>query len=124
VLFAQEKIAVIDGALYAYFTNDAGIMNQKWKPGRLDILEAIEQQISFFTTMGYRQIAYQRASEYVANICSQLQYISQMQDCLEQKNMPGSVETSCVTAFVNTNGGDISICWITMKHTKWPGLGR
>jgi glycosyltransferase involved in cell wall biosynthesis len=85
VLFAQEKIAVIDGALYAYFTNDAGIMNQKWKPGRLDILEAIEQQISFFTTMGYRQIAYQRASEYVANICSQLQYISQMQDCLEQK---------------------------------------
>lgn len=48
VLFEQEKIAFIDQPYYAYFINCEGIMNGKWKPQRLVIFEAFEQQISFF----------------------------------------------------------------------------
>lgn len=33
LVYAAEKVAVIPGALYAYFQNDAGIMRSKWTPG-------------------------------------------------------------------------------------------
>lgn len=48
ILFEQEKIAFIDQPYYAYFINYEGIMKGGWKPQRLVIFEAFEEQLSFF----------------------------------------------------------------------------
>ena len=60
ILFECKYISVVDSPLYAYYQNPAGIMKSKWSPGRLDALEAIEEQIKFFSDRGLTDIAKRR----------------------------------------------------------------
>lgn len=65
LLFAQEKIAVIPAALYAYFINPAGISKKTWQPKRLDAWEAYDQQIAFFEERGEEELVRFRLREYI-----------------------------------------------------------
>lgn len=53
LLFSEAKIAVIDNGLYMYYQNPNGIMNSKWSPKRLDVLDAFEEQKQFFYDNGF-----------------------------------------------------------------------
>lgn len=48
LLFAFDKVAVIDQPLYAYYQNSNGIMGSAWSTSRLVILDAITEQIEYF----------------------------------------------------------------------------
>ncbi len=65
LLFAQEKLAVIPAALYAYFINPAGISKKTWQPKRLDAWEAYEQQIAYFEARGEEDLVRFRYREYI-----------------------------------------------------------
>lgn len=48
ILFQFEQVAVIDMPMYAYFVNPQGITKSEWTSKRLDKLDALIEQISFF----------------------------------------------------------------------------
>ena len=48
ILFKYDNVAFVNEELYYYFTNPEGIMNSKWSPKRIDVLEAFEEKIDFF----------------------------------------------------------------------------
>lgn len=83
ILFGQTQIAVIDAGLYAYFSNETGIMQRPWNVRCLDFLEAARQQIEFFEKMGNKELAYRRAGVYVENLRYQMYRISQLPDAPE-----------------------------------------
>ena len=84
ILFGQEKLAVVDGELYAYFQNEQSITRADWNPRRLDALQAFEEQVDFFTEQGYSRIAKTRANEHIGNICRQMRYVSRLSDKSEK----------------------------------------
>ncbi len=53
VLFKTPHIAYIDEKLYFYYTNPSGFMNSAWSPRKLDIINALEEQVAFFKKNGY-----------------------------------------------------------------------
>ena len=67
ILFVYSRIAVIEAALYAYFQNDYGIMKSPWSLRRLDKLEALEEQISFYAQNGYYDNAKSRYRSWLSN---------------------------------------------------------
>lgn len=52
ILFQFEQVAVIDVPMYAYFVNPEGITKSEWTVKRLDKLDALIEQISFFEGSG------------------------------------------------------------------------
>ena len=56
ILFERDCIAFVKEALYAYFNNKDGIMLSEWTMGKLDLLEAWDQQIVFFQEKGLYDI--------------------------------------------------------------------
>lgn len=60
ILFEYEEISVVDQPIYAYYQNEAGIIRSKWKPGRLDAIEAMDEQTAFFMKRGDADIARER----------------------------------------------------------------
>ena len=48
LLFMSERVAVVENALYYYFTNSDGITQSEWAPKRLDALDACEERIGYF----------------------------------------------------------------------------
>lgn len=73
LLFANESLAVIPGALYAYYINPAGISKKAWVPKRLDAWEAFEQQIAYFKQMGDEDLVKFRCRSYLEHIWEYLQ---------------------------------------------------
>lgn len=59
ILFRQKYVLVTDQPLYAYFQREDSIMRQKWKPNRLDALQALEEQVAYF-----RKHHFLKAAEY------------------------------------------------------------
>ena len=49
ILFQCEKIAFVDKALYAYFQNPESITRSSWVPARLAAIDAMCEQIAYFT---------------------------------------------------------------------------
>lgn len=76
ILFALDKIAVVDTALYGYFINSAGIIGSPWSPKRLDALRALEEQIDYFTQIGNIELRRWRIRGLMINILGQLERIS------------------------------------------------
>ena len=78
ILFACEKIAVIDTALYGYYQNDSGITRSQWTPRRMDIFYAFEQRVDFFQANGYAQLAEDHAFRYIWDVQRQMALIMQL----------------------------------------------
>ena len=60
ILFQYNTVAVVDQDLYAYFQNPNGIIRKSWSPARLDHLEALEQQISYFESRSMQDVSRER----------------------------------------------------------------
>ena len=77
LMFAQDRVAVVDLPLYAYFFNPDGITRKAWNPKRLHAWEAYEQQIPFFEALGDSQLKRRNYREYLDNAFAMLQTAEQ-----------------------------------------------
>lgn len=68
ILLAQERVAVLDAPLYAYFINDSSITMARWNPRRMDGIEAFEAQRTFFREHGLKELYHQRTRWYVQSL--------------------------------------------------------
>lgn len=48
IIFSFEKIPLIDPPLYMHLIRPDSIMQLPWRPARLDVLDALEEQLAFF----------------------------------------------------------------------------
>ena len=56
----SQKVSLVGIPLYMYFQNPSGIMLGGWSPRKLDCLDALEEQVAFFVSNGYIDIAEKR----------------------------------------------------------------
>lgn len=56
ILFAQEKLAFIQQPYYSYFDNSESITGRLWNKDRAVILEALQEQLTFFNSLGDREL--------------------------------------------------------------------
>ena len=94
IIFATGRIAVSTAKLYGYFHNTEGITKASWNPRRMDALDALEEQIKFYKSNGYIDLAKYRLNGYVGNIQNQMKWIrkeplkstrrSYMQNCRQR----------------------------------------
>ena len=83
VLFQLNCIAYVSQSLYYYFINSEGMTKSKWSPKRLAVLEAYEEQLSFFSANNYK-----KAFEVVANAYAKwlLRFINDSENHLSVKD--------------------------------------
>ncbi len=72
ILFSVPEIAVIEDKLYYYFINENGITKAKWRPERLQALEAMKNQIDYMKQNGYQQAHRHAIKKYVTCVSSNL----------------------------------------------------
>lgn len=72
MVYAAGSVAVVREELYAYFQNAQGIMLSKWKPARLDVLEAARQQLSYARERGMKRFFRKTVKHYIFTIHEQL----------------------------------------------------
>ena len=71
-VYAAERVAVIPARLYAYYQNPQGIMQAKWSPRRMDVLEAFEGQIRFAQERDLKRLLANVSQQYVYSAYEQL----------------------------------------------------
>ena len=76
ILFKYNEIVYIDEPLYYYFVNPSSIMGSQWKPKRLDLLDAIEENLVFFSENNYSQAYLNRLEMMKKSICVYMDEIS------------------------------------------------
>lgn len=76
ILFRYTEIVYIDEPLYYYFINPSSIMGSQWKPKRLDLLDAIEENLVFFSKNNYSQAYLNRLEMMKKSICVYMDEIS------------------------------------------------
>ncbi|MDO5400305.1 MAG: glycosyltransferase family 2 protein [Eubacteriales bacterium] len=72
LVYEAGTVAVVPGALYAYFQNDSGIMRSKWSPRRMDALEAMEGQMAFAQAEHHPALLQKAAKQYIYAVHDQL----------------------------------------------------
>lgn len=72
ILFAQETLPVVPASLYAYYWNPEGLTKKKWNPRRMEVWQAYEQQLDFFTRRSDEEMRHFRFREYLENVYAQL----------------------------------------------------
>ncbi len=72
-VYQAGRAAVLSAQLYAYFQNPAGIMGSPWSPRRMDVLEAVEQQIAFARKEGCPALEQKAVKQYVYTAYEQLE---------------------------------------------------
>ena len=78
VLFSTDALALVNVPLYYYFENISGITQSQWTPKRLQQLDALDEQIQYFKSNGYR-IAYTVSLRHLLQHCiKHLMYIKTM----------------------------------------------
>lgn len=87
VLFKEQSLVFVDLPLYAYFNNISGITKSKWKPSRLDAIEAIENQISFFDNNSYYNASKKSKYKLIDTLASQIFNITEKEHIKYKKRL-------------------------------------
>ena len=72
VIFACQKIGVLQAELYYYYCNETSIMNSNWTPKKLIALQALHEQIEFFKEKKYRKAYENAVVNYISNVGHQI----------------------------------------------------
>lgn len=80
ILFEYEQLSVVDQPIYGYFQNDQGIMRRSWSPKRLDALDGLEGQVSYFIEKGLPEVAHRRFSALVYWIIENIDKVENSED--------------------------------------------
>ena len=75
ILFTEDSLPVVPTQLYAYYWNPDGLTKKKWGPRRMEVWQAYEEQIDFFTRRGDGEMRQFRFREYLENVYAQLQEV-------------------------------------------------
>lgn len=75
ILLKQRSVAVVNQKLYGYFQNEEGITKLRWSPARMDAVEGIKEQIPYFLSHGYMDIAQKRFSILLYTIVKNIDQI-------------------------------------------------
>ena len=75
VLFQCRTVALIQAPMYRYCRNPNSIMRAPWSPRRLDDLEAIDEQCSFFADHGFVAARKKTMLSSLYVVCSMMQEI-------------------------------------------------
>jgi len=86
ILFACEKVAVLDATLYGYYQNPNSIMGSKWNPRHLHELIAMEEQCDFLEEMGYLRLFQKRARDLVKLAAQTLERVNSMENPASYQN--------------------------------------
>ena len=84
ILFGQTAVPVVPAGLYAYYWNPDGLTKKKWSPRRMEVWQAYEEQIDFFTRLGDEEMRAFRFREYLENIYAQLLEVRSAPEGLKQ----------------------------------------
>jgi hypothetical protein len=74
ILFEEKHVSFVDSPLYFYYHNPKSITNQ-WNPKRLDVLDALEDQILFFKEKSLEKAYKWSCYHLLENIAGKLQNI-------------------------------------------------
>lgn len=77
LVYQAGEVAVVEGALYAYFQNQGGIMASPWSPRRLDALEAVEGQMAYAREKGLPNLERKAAKQYIYAIADQMKALTE-----------------------------------------------
>ena len=91
VLFAYDRIAVMEAPMYFYFQNPTGIMGSKWSPKRLDAVDALLEQLRYFDKNGYA-----KALSMAARRCSWA-FLGHLKS-VEASDLCESEQKKCISA--------------------------
>lgn len=72
ILFAEQKVALINRGLYFYFKNNESITRAPWTPKELVILEGMRGQMEFYRRNGYHRALEKEEALYVNHYAYQL----------------------------------------------------
>jgi len=76
ILFMFSSVPMADIPLYGYYRNPNSITENGWTPKRLDVLEALQQQATFFAEHGYRELQVYRIRDVLKYTASFMEDIS------------------------------------------------
>ena len=74
-VYEAGEVAVVAENLYAYYQNPQGIMLSSWSPRRLDLLEAVQEQIAFAQAHGHRALLGKAVEQYLYSAYGQLKTV-------------------------------------------------
>ena len=103
LVLCSDKITIIDVPLYYYFTNLNGITKSKYSIKRLDIIEALEERISYFKLLNNPKLVTLAEENYYRTLLKTYylvkQNIANEKDCLVMlrykiKNMNKSLNSN------------------------------
>ena len=80
ILFEQTSLPVVSAGLYAYYWNPEGLTKKKWNPRRMEVWQAYEEQLEFFTQRADEEMRCFRFREYLENVYAQLLEVRALQD--------------------------------------------
>lgn len=79
-VYQAGKVGVTRDVLYAYYQNPVGIMQSKWTPKKLDILEAEENQIVFARERGNPRLLEKAYRQYLYSSGAQIGFAKRWED--------------------------------------------
>ena len=79
-VYRAGNVGVTRDTLYAYYQNPVGIMQSKWTPRKLHILEATENQIAFAQKSGNRRLQKKAVRQYIYSTYEQIGFAKQWED--------------------------------------------
>lgn len=95
VIFSQEKLAQIEAPMYNYYVNSSSITRSAWSPRRLDVWEAFEEQIRFFSQRKDQEMEDFCLHRYLLNARNQLAQIEEHPDGQVRKQYVPLADQRC-----------------------------
>lgn len=80
IIFNQEKISVIEAPIYFYYINPEGIVNSSWSMKKMDVFDAMEQQIDYFECNGYDLARRMQIRRYLTGIKEKIALLSKNEE--------------------------------------------
>lgn len=79
ILFKHKQLAVVDVPMYAYFVNPQGITKSKWTKRKLDKIDAMQEQYSYFKANGYKEAFRTLLCRYINVLAWQLEEMNKQE---------------------------------------------
>ena len=116
ILFEFDQLSVVDQPIYGYFQNDRGITRRSWSPKRLDALEGLEGQVSYFLEKGLPEVAHRRFSALVYWIIENIDKVDHSEglglwDRWRYKSLLRRELRSCLYRYMRYR-------WLTLKKNR------
>lgn len=77
-LFAAGRVAVCDVPLYYYYTNPGSITRSRWKPKRLEEIDAHEYRMAYLQKHGYTDAAKRELGVYADTLLEQAELLLEL----------------------------------------------